>query len=504
MIEVEKFNESFARVYGSRDILQEVKDFFTFKAPGYQWHPKYKARLWDGNISLFNMGTNKLPLGLLELLKTYCTRSGVDFSLKVNPNYTPLEADRITLEEFSAFVATIPLAKGGERIEAHSYQVEAAWKAIKNRRIALEMPTGSGKSLTIYLIIRYMLANEMRSILVVPSISLTKQMISDFIEYSALDSFDIDKVSTLLFSGQEKNFDVPLLISTWQSLMGFSKEANGLRILNSYHCIIVDEAHTAKGVELQKILEACTEVPYKIGTTGTLDKEKVNELTIIGSLGPKEVIKTTRELIDEGKLSQMLIKAFVIKYPMEECKKAKELDYQGEIDYICADEFRNNCISKFAVARAKKGTVMVLFQYIDKHLKVLLDVIRPIAEKHGISVYEFHGEIGADEREKIRKKANKENCIIFASYQVAQAGINIPNISTVLFAAPSKGAIRVLQSIGRGLRLSEGKEGMLLIDVVDDLRYKKRENILFQHFLERMKIYRSEKFDVSIQEITPV
>lgn len=504
MIEIEKFNESFLRVFGDRDILQEVKDFFTFKADGYKFHPKYKAKLWDGNISLFNMGTNKLPLGLLELLKLYCEKAGVDYSLKASDVYKPFSEEPLDFEVFKKFVSELKIAKDGQIIEPRDYQVEAAYKAIKARRMTLEMPTGAGKSLTIYLIIRYMIENDMRVALIVPSISLTKQMLSDFLDYSSVNGFDVDSACTLLFSGQVKDFKPPVLISTWQSLMPFSKTSDGIATLNSYDCMIVDEAHSAKGMELQKILEACVNVPWKIGTTGTVDKEKVNELTIIGALGPKEVIKTTRELIDEGTLAGLTIKPFVIKYPEAECKAARELDYQGEIDFMAKNEFRNKCIVNFALLSAKTGTVMVLFNLIDKHLKVNLEMMKKKAEKAGIPVYEFHGGIDPDERERIRKLANEQNCILYCSFQVAQAGINIPNISTVIFAAPSKAAIRVLQSIGRGLRLKDGKIGMTLIDIVDDLRHRKRENTLFQHFLERLKIYRQEKFDVSIQEITPV
>lgn len=505
MIEIEKFNESFLRVFGDRDVLQEIKDFFTFKAPGYKYHPKYKARLWDGNISLFNMQTNKLPHGLLELLKVYCQRSQVEYKLVEKSDVSPFDPEPITLEAFEFFVSSLKIAKGGEAIDPYPYQVEAAFKAIKFRRMTLEMPTGSGKSLTIYLIIRWMMKEGLRTKLIVPSISLTKQMVSDFMEYSELDeTFDVDEACAILFSGQEKNFNTSLLVSTWQSLAKFVKDSKGIAVLNSYDCIIVDEAHSAKGVELQKILEACVNVPWKIGTTGTIDKEKVNELTIIGALGPKEVIKTTRELIDEGKLAGLIIKPIVIKYPEAECKEAKGLDYQGELSFIMDNEFRNRCITNFAILSAKEGTVMVLFQYIDKHLKVLAEQIKAKAAKHGIPVYEFHGVVSPDERERIRKLANEQNCILLCSYQVAQQGINIPNIATVIFAAPSKSAIRVLQSIGRGLRLFEGKVQMVLLDIVDDLRYKKSVNVLFTHFMERLKTYRAEKFDVSIQEITPV
>lgn len=495
-MKIEKVNESHLRVFASREVQQEIKDFFTFKAPGYRFHPKYKAKLWDGNISLYNMQTCKLPLGLHDLLLTYASKTETEVEY-IGPK---IEEDDISIEQVQSFVDSLNLSNGaGERIEAKDYQVEAVWKSLRKRRLCLSMPTGSGKSLTIYIIIRWLLSHEKRICLIVPSQSLVRQMLSDFIEYSLINGFEIDDLTTLLYSGQEKNFEPPILISTWQSLAKMTKLKHGVSVINSYDGIIVDEAHTAKGTELQKILELADDVPYKIGTTGTVDKEKINELTIIGSLGPVEKIITTKELMDSGSLSEMIIKAVILQYNEETSKKVKAFSYDEEKAFICSNEKRNKIISTIALNNS--GTTMILCSNIETHLIPLLEMIKQKAKPLNREVFAIHGGVSVDERERIRQYAIKTpGVILVCSYQTCQAGINIPNIENVVFASPSKSMIRVLQSIGRGLRKSSDKDMMTLYDIVDDLRYKKYENTVFKHFLERMKIYRSEKFDIEMLE----
>lgn len=407
---VEKFDESFVRVFAPSDVQAGIKDFFTFKAPGYRWHPKFKAKLWDGNISMYSMQTNKLPLGLLELLTVYAEKAGEEIELVNNPACVPLEPEEIDFDEFCEFVESLKVTNSkGERIQPKEYQIDAAYQALCNRRLTLSMPTGSGKSLTIYIIIRYLISQEKRACLLVPSISLVRQMISDFVDYSIENQFDIDANATMLYSGQERDFTKSILISTWQTMSKLVKLSYGTKALNSYDAIIVDEAHTAKGKELQTILERASEVPYKIGTTGTVDKEKVNELTIVGSLGPIRKIVTTRELMDSKDLSDMVIRGIILQYDEETSKAAKTFEYQEEMDFICTNPRRNRVVANLALAT--EGTTMILCNFIDKHLIPLYEIIKEKADRLGRPVYMIHGGIPPLERERIRKLASSESIV---------------------------------------------------------------------------------------------
>jgi superfamily II DNA or RNA helicase len=143
----------------------------------------------------------------------------------------------------------------------------------------------------------------------------------------------------------------------------------------------------------------------------------------------------------------------------------------------------------------------VLFQLVDRHGRKLDALIRQAAEE-GRPVFFVHGGVGVDEREDVRRITEEEsNAIIIASYGTFSTGINIKNLHNVIFASPSKAKIRVLQSIGRGLRLSKNKEVATLFDIADDMSHKSRKNFTLDHFIERMKIYTNEKFEYSIYNI---
>jgi superfamily II DNA or RNA helicase len=117
-------------------------------------------------------------------------------------------------------------------------------------------------------------------------------------------------------------------------------------------------------------------------------------------------------------------------------------------------------------------------------------------------VFFVDGDVETEIREEIRKIMETENdAIVVASFGTFSTGTNIRNLHNIIFASPSKSRVRNLQSIGRGLRQSDGKEMATLYDIADDLRHKKRMNFTLQHFVERVKIYNEEKFPFKIYNI---
>jgi len=361
----------------------------------------------------------------------------------------------------------------------------------------------SGKSVIIYCIIRWILEidPDARVLLIVPNVGLVNQMFGDFAEYSSHNGFDVNKNIQKLYSGQVKELTKRVLITTWQS---FSKVAadkvNGPKILSLYRGVIYDECHGAKGTESQKILEKCTSASYRIGTTGTIptgNDVKVHALVIEGFLGPSYKVITTKELIDANQASNLNIKILALKYSPDTCNLMKKAEYVDEIKWLVANETRNRLLVKLALNA--NGTTLLLVRNRETHAKVLYDILKA---KANIPVYYLTGSVDADERERIRLVANQEDCIIVATFQVASTGLNLPKINTVIFGSPSKSAIQVLQSIGRGLRLhsKSNKTEMTLIDIIDDMRYKKKENFAYQHGLERIAIYRKEQFEMVVKE----
>ena len=262
--------------------------------------------------------------------------------------------------------------------------------------------------------------------------------------------------------------------------------------------ILGDEAHSFNAKELTSIMTNLSNTKYRIGCTGSLDGTKVNELALRGLFGPIKQYVTTKELIDRKDLSDLIIKCLVLRYSDEEIKELKGADYQKELDYVITKKERNNFIKNLALSL--KGNTLILFQYVEKHGKVLYDLLTK--EQSNKKIYLIYQNTPPEERERIRKEAEFiDNAILIASYGVFSTGINIKNLHNYIQASPTKSKIRVLQSIGRVLRTCYGKSTATLFDLVDDIRSGKKENHLLGHFKERLSVYRSQQFKFKLYKI---
>lgn len=494
MIEITKLNESYYRVVSNNMIEQEIKDFFTFKVPGHQFSPKFKARLWDGTISLYDSRSRRLPSGLLRQLERFVKESEYEMEFRPNERYSELESfDDVTIDEVKDFIDSLDLTSKGKRIEVRDYQYEAVHKAIRNPKITLISPTSSGKSLIIYCLLQWMLDKnpDSRIALIVPNVQLVEQMYSDFLDYSAINEMPVHKIFQRLYAGKDKRINFPVLISTWQSLSSIIRGA-GAELLTKFTGVIVDEAHGATGKELQSVLEKMTNAVFRAGTTGTIQNEKVHKLVIEGFLGPSHQVITTKQLIDNKQVSGIRIQPVVLDYSAEDRVFCKKFNYQDETTFIITHPDRLTKVAKAVCGL--QGTTLVLVSRRDDHAVPLHNEVLKYANK---PVYYVSGTVDAEDRELIRAKANTEDCIIVATFKTMSTGTNIPNIRNVVFGSTSKSMITVLQSIGRGLRLHTDKAKMTLIDFIDDIRYKSHDNYAYQHSEVRMRIYRKEQFDIS-------
>jgi superfamily II DNA or RNA helicase len=285
-----------------------------------------------------------------------------------------------------------------------------------------------------------------------------------------------------------------VLITTWQSIYlqprGWFKQ---------FDVIFGDEAHQFKAKSLSTVMEKMDNIRYRIGTTGTLDNKKVHRLVLEGMFGPVHKVTTTKQLMETQKLAQLNITCVVLKYNDEIRKGRKNNTYQEEMDWLVTCEPRNKFIRNLAVK--SKGNTLVLFQYVEKHGKVLYDMIKSKVHEDRKVFFVYGGTETAD-RESIRHiTEGEDDAIIVASFGTFSTGINIPSLENVIFASPSKSKIRNLQSIGRGLRLKDGKTHCNLYDIADDLHWKSWKNHTLNHAAERYKTYAEEQFDLKLVEV---
>jgi len=483
---ITKKDEVFAKVECERHVARELSEYFTFFVPGYQFVPAYRNRIWDGKIRLFNLQTNQLYLGLVPYLTEFCDEREYDYS-------HDLIEDEYSVYHAHKFFDTLNLHSQGKPIGVREHQEHAFIEAIQKRRTLLLSPTASGKSLIIYLICRQLLDYQnLKGLIIVPTTSLVEQLYGDFGDYASESGFKNYMHVHRIYQGKEKDTDKAITISTWQSLYKMPPE-----YFHQFDYVIGDEAHLFKAQSLTSILTSCINAKYRIGLTGTLDGTKTHKLVLEGLFGPTKRVVTTKELIDKKQLSSFNIKCLVLKHSEEICQQMKDKSYSDELKYLIESENRNRFIRNLAVSLTKN--TLVLFQ-MKKHGKLLYEMIKEKAV--GRKVFFVDGDVETEVREEIRRIMELEDDAIFvASFGTTSTGTNIRNLHNIIFTSPSKSRVRNLQSIGRGLRQSDGKDIATLYDIADDLRIKKHTNFTLQHFVERVKIYNEEQFSFKIYNI---
>ena len=481
-MKISKVNEVYLELEVDEDVSRELSDYFTFEVPGAKFMPQYRNRMWDGKIRLFSPRNGRIYVGLLPYIKEYCTKKSIEYIIEKG-----VEDDRnVIRENVREFAESLRPKSRGKSIQFRDYQIDAIWHAICTNRCLLLSPTASGKSLIIYTLVRYYHLMNLKTLILVPTTSLVEQMYSDFIDYGWEDKY-IHRV----YAGMDKGSKKPVVISTWQSIYKLHRP-----YFAQYGCIIGDEAHLFKAKSLTDIMAKSGEVRYRFGLTGTLDGTQTHRLVLEGLFGQVKKIISTKELIDRGTLAKLEIDCIVLKHTEEECKRVRYYRYAEEINYLVSHPKRNKFIEN--LCKNIKGNTLLLFQLVEKHGVLLYNEIKTLDRK----VFFVYGGTTTEARERVRAITEKEkDAIIVASYGTFSTGINIRAINNIVFASPSKSRIRVLQSIGRGLRQSEDKSKVKLFDVSDNISYKSRQNFTYRHFLQRLNIYKEEQFKYEINRI---
>ena len=476
-LSLEVVDSVYIKIRCERSVAMELSEHFTFMVPGAKHMPAFKNKIWDGKIRLFNTKNHRIYRGLIPHIyefakqRNYSVEELSDFS---TANYSAVEAKE--------FISTLTLP-----FEPKYYQTDTFIHAIRNKRALFVSPTASGKSLMIYLILRYL--TGYKTLVIVPTVGLVHQMENDFKVYGLPDG-----VAHKVFSGEEKDTDKPITITTWQSI--YKRDSAWFK---QFKVVIGDEAHHFKATSLTTIMTNLTEAEYRFGFTGTLDGTETNQLVLEGLFGPKQDVTTTATLISQNHLSQFRIKAIVLKHSQESRELAKKFDYKDEIDFLVQHTKRNKFIRNLALSL--EGNTLILYRFVEKQGKILYEMIEEKAKDR--KVFFIHGNVDSNDREDVRHIVNEENdSIIVASYGTFSTGINIPRIHNIIFASPFKSKIKVLQSIGRGLRKADNKDVATLFDLADNLSWKSKNNITLQHFIERIQMYDDQKFEYKTYNVS--
>lgn len=471
LIRIVPHNDVYVRIDASESVLRELWHHFSFQIPNHRHNPKVKNRLWDGMIRLLNLRTRLIYAGLRQQIIDFAVENRYDVDDKV-PRYKDITPEK--LELFFKYIK-LPEKINGKDLEVRDYQLESLKIAARDRRAIILSPTSSGKSLSIYMMARWF---NQKTLIVVPTTTLVKQLAGDFAEYG----YDKEVRQIMAKSNKENLPDIT--VTTWHSAYAMPKQW-----LQQFKVIIGDEAHTFTAKSLQTIMENIG-AHVRIGLTGSLDGEKVNELTLQGIFGPTHQVATTKELMDRGLVADLTITAYELCYDEETRKAARKAkyDYPEEMSFL-AEYPRRNMFIKALVSKLT-GNKLILFKSIE-HGKAL----HAMLSESFSNVHLVYGEIDTDIRDEIRGLTERsKDAIIVASYKTFSTGINIRNLHHVILGAAIKAKITLIQAIGRALRLGDGKTKAYVHDIGDNLSIGTYQNHTYRHFLIRLELYVKEQF----------
>jgi len=488
-------------VEADRGILQEISDYFTFRPKNYQHHPKYRNRIWDGYIRIFSTKDQSLYVGLINLLKKFADEREYTIDIHKDVFY----GDAVTEEDITNLATKLKIP-----YTLHDYQAKYITDAIKDGRSLNLSPTSSGKSLIQYIIAMFYIINyDVRVLIVVPRIQLTKQMVSDFVSYNCPREF-----IGMMGDGVNDDPGTKIVVSTWHTLV--KKDS---KFFSEFGCVLGDEAHTFDSKSLTTIMDSLPECYFRHGFTGTISSEsKVHRLNLEGMFGKIRKYISTKEMIDNNVTAKFKIKAILLNHTKDEKKRFREalkqlendnkihnskkgkMKYPLEKAFLKASDSRNEFIKNLVASLDGKNN-LILFDDVDTHGKILAEMF----EREGRVVFFIHGKVDVDVREEMRQQieSNPEKVYdIVASSGTTSTGVSIKRIDNAIFASGTKGEVKTLQSIGRLLRKGNGSDDTVLYDIGDLLTSSTNNgNYSYQHFAKRLEIYAEEGFEVKVYTV---
>lgn len=474
---------------------------FAIPATGYMFQPKYKLGQWDGKIRYFQK-TGRTYLYLLDEILPQLKRFGYKLTLedlRVVPDEAP---QHVTTQEF-AHVTHMVWKKP---IILREDQVEAVNKLLDAGNGICLAGTGAGKTLMTAALVSAYDKIGVKSLTIVPDQGLIRQTKAEFINC---------QLDTGEYSGTEKSLDHKHVVSTWQALK------NNPHIVEQFQLVIVDECHGLKGNVLTKIIcDHASKIPYRYGFTGTLPKEASDQMSVVVAVGPVRHTMPARTLIDAGVLADIDIDVFQLEEDLKSqydqfveetkgfgnpptYKQFKDSyfgDYAAEKGYLHKNDARTEWIADMIIAaqQSNRGNIMCFVDSIPFGRK-LCELIPGALFVNGVDVKK------ASEREKLYDVFNqRDDVIMIATVHIAGTGLNIPRIFQLFLLDIGKSYIRVIQSIGRGLRKAHDKDAIRVVDVCSDLKYSKKHlKQRTNYYDEAQYPYKKRKILYSALTVTP-
>ena len=464
----------------SLEVRRKLSNAFKYEIPYARYMPRFKLGRWDGTTTLFGLGGNGY-VNQLEKVLGILSDHGIDVE-EVEDLRQPIKINfpKVTEEFWGNKVWPKGHRFEGQPIRLRDDQVEVINKFLENPQCLQEIATGFGKTITTATLSK-ICEPYGRTITIVPNKSLVEQTEEDFINVG----LDVG-----VYYGDRKELNRTHTICTWQSLNILDKKTKNqeaelitlAEFLDGVRTVIVDEVHMAKAEVLKNLLtQNFCNAPIRWGLTGTIPKEDFESQAIFASIGPVVHRIQAHELQEKGVLSNCHVNVVQL------LDLPEFATYADELNYLVTDEDRMIHISKLIKTIAESGNTLVLVNRIDSGNFIVNEL--------DDSVF-ISGKVKTkDRKEEYDEVAIADNKIIVATYGVAAVGINIPRIFNLVLLEPGKSFVRVIQSIGRGIRKAEDKDFVQIWDITSTCKYAKR------HLTERKKFYKEAKYPFTLEKI---
>ena len=461
---------------GDRRALMKM---FEFEKPGARYLPAVRLGRWNGKISYFSLGGSSY-VNLLEQIITYLYDKNYDIELvDLRQSHEELKFERIKEDSFAETVWPKGHEREGQPIVLRDYQVEIVNNFLENPQCLQEVATGAGKTLMTAALSKSV-EHLGRSLVIVPNKSLVTQTEADYINLG----LDVG-----VYFGDRKDYGKTHTICTWQSLNNLFKNTTeeDPEVIASFFegvvCVMVDEVHMAKADVLKTMLTGVfSNIPIRWGLTGTIPKDKMDQVSLLVSLGPVIGKLSAKELQDKGVLAQCHVNIVQLK------DKVEFTNYQSELKHLLEDPNRLDTIAALIEKVNLTGNTLVLVDRVNAG--------KEIVSRLGSNAVFVNGSTGLTERKaEYDEVATSDDKIIVATYGVAAVGINIPRIFNLVLIEPGKSFVRVIQSIGRGIRKAEDKDHVQIWDITSSCKFAKR------HLTQRKQFYKEANYPFSIEKL---
>ena len=452
---------------------------FEYEVPGARYLPSVRLGRWNGKVSYFSLGgstfMNLLPeiLPLIEL-------AGYDITLEDSREYTTtFEFTQVTEDTFTHKTWPVGHPIAGEPIVLRDYQIELINNFLSNPQCLQEIATGAGKTI-MTAALSASIERYGRSIVIVPNVSLVTQTEKDYRNLG---------LNVGVYYGGRKEIGHTHTICTWQSLNVMLKNTKADEaevpideFLEGVVCVIVDEVHQAKADALKTLLTGVmSHIPIRWGLTGTIPKAKLESQALFVSLGPVINKLSASTLQEQGVLAQCHVNIIQLQDGLEFS------NYQSELKHLLEDSTRLDIIAKQIQSLKASGNTLVLVDRVNAGKEIVSRIPGAVF---------ISGDTKAQVRqEEYDKVSVNSGLVLVATYGVAAVGINIPRIFNVVLIEPGKSFVRVIQSIGRGIRKAEDKDHVEIYDITSSCKFAKR------HLTKRKEFYKEANYPFSVDKL---